>query len=78
MLHALLHAVGALRYFAGEVNRAWTGNGLEGVDHAAHLNGALVGVAFYVVGRALRRRRARADRGRRLGRGYVGGESRDV
>ena len=78
VLHALLHAVGALRYFAGEVNRAWTGNGLEGVDHAAHLNGALVGVAFYVVGRALRRRRARADRGRRLGRGYVGGESRDV
>ncbi|KAH8078867.1 hypothetical protein JL720_9617 [Aureococcus anophagefferens] len=77
VLHALLHAV-ALRYFAGEVNRAWTGNGLEGVDHAAHLNGALVGVAFYVVGRALRRRRARADRGRRLGRGYVGGESRDV
>ncbi|KAH8062930.1 hypothetical protein JL721_8545 [Aureococcus anophagefferens] len=52
VLHALLHAVGALRYFAGEVNRAWTGNGLEGVDHAAHLNGALVGVAFAVVGRA--------------------------
>ncbi|KAH8093389.1 hypothetical protein JL720_4520 [Aureococcus anophagefferens] len=63
----------ALRYFAGEVNRV-DGQRARGVDHAAHLNGALVGVAFYVVGRALRRR-ARGPLAA-PGRGYVGGEPR--
>jgi len=58
-LHAFLHALAAGRYFAGEVTRVWTGNGADGVDHAAHLNGALVGVAAYALGNWWRRRRSR-------------------
>lgn len=46
------NALSAARYFSNEANRTWTG-AAPGIDHAAHLNGAVVGVAAFVIARAL-------------------------
>lgn len=56
----LLHAIGAARYFVAEASRAWQG-AMPGVDHAAHLNGAVCGFLAYAIARACRiyRRRRR-------------------
>lgn len=54
------NALSAARYFSNEANRTWTG-AAPGIDHAAHLNGAVVGIAAFVIARAFqawkRRRR---------------------
>ncbi|KAJ1445620.1 hypothetical protein M885DRAFT_626014 [Pelagophyceae sp. CCMP2097] len=57
-----LRAASALRYFAGEARRIARGTASQGVDHAAHLNGALCGVAAFLVSRAIRRHQRHARR----------------
>jgi len=59
LVQASLHVLCALRFFLAEASRAWSGS-LTGVDHAAHLNGAICGfTAFFIAQSILRWRRKR-------------------